>query len=233
MHISVIYRCCELETDGKPKRECRPSWFSKEKFLNNALKVFSGQNVDFIAVHDGQTGPLLNILKSNDAKIEKINYSSNDKSLQYCLDFANNIEKTDILYFLEDDYLHTYEALDVLKEGFETVKNINSENIITLYDIPDRYTREDDIDYHQTLIKLGKTKYWRTAESTTCTWAITKELFNSKVHREAVRFGLNDREFFRHLRSSGVVLFTPMIGASTHCHEPFLSPFVDWKDLCQ
>jgi hypothetical protein len=227
--IDIIYRCCELETGTKPKRSCRPHWFSKEKCLNNLLKIFNNK-VRIHAIHDGPCGPLFDILKNNNVLIDKINYCDNDKSLRYNLNYAKNIVKTDILYFLEDDYYHTIDALETLIEGFNISASINKENVITLYDAMDRYTRSDDIDYHKTLIKLGSTRYWRTAESTTCTWAISQDLYNSKVYNEAIKFGLNDRELFRYLRSQNIVLFTPMVGASTHCHEPFVSPFINWEN---
>ena len=148
--------------------------------------------------------------------------------MRFNLNYAKNIE-TDILYFLEDDYIHTEDALEVLLDGFELLKFDKS--IISLYDAMDRYTRKDDVDYHKTLIKLGKKKYWRTAESTTCTWSISKELYDSCVYDEAIKFGLNDRELFRYIRTKDILLFTPLQGASTHCHEPFLSPFVNWANV--
>lgn len=230
MNIDIIYRCCELESGSKPKRSCRPYWFSKEKCLNNLLKIFNNK-VKIHAIHDGPEGPLLDILKQNNVLINKIYYGDNNQSLMYNLNYAKNLSKTDIIYFVEDDYLHAHDALNVLKEGFDVSDRINEENIITLYDIPDRYTREDDIDYHQTLIKLGETKYWKTAESTTCTWAVKQSLFNSKIYDIAIKFGLRDRELFRYLRSQNIILFTPMTGSSTHCHNPFLSPFINWETI--
>lgn len=233
MRISLIYRCCETDTKGP----ARPKYFSKLNCLNNMLDVFKYNDkpkeveVKIHAIHDGPCGPLHEQLEWCDVEIEKINVNSNAQSLELSLGFASGLYETDIIYFLEDDYLHTDNALKVLLEGFTIAGAVNKSNIVTLYDHPDRYTRSDDIDRGQTHLFLGNLKYWRTAESTTCTWAIRQDTFiEEKVYEDAVKYGLNDRELFRSLNKRGIILFTPMLGASTHCHLPFMSPFIDWRN---
>lgn len=234
MKVDIIYRCCETDTKGPS----RPRYFSKLNCLNNMLDVFkyndkpNGVEVNIHAIHDGPCGLLYEQLDQCDITIEKINVNSNAKSLELSLGFAAGLYETDIIYFLEDDYLHTEDALSVLLEGFTVAGKVNKSNIVTLYDHPDRYTRSDDIDRGQTHVFLGDTRYWRTSESTTCTWAITQDTFlEEKIYDEAIKFGLNDREFFRSLHRRGIILFTPMHAASTHCHLPFMSPFVDWSKV--
>lgn len=234
MNIDIIYRCCEKDT----KTSFRPKRFSKINCLNNFLDVFlfnnkpKGINIRIHVVHDGEKGCLYKFLEDYDLSIHKINYENNAKSLDFCLDFAANIdESSDIIYFLEDDYLHIDQALEVLIEGFNVANTFNKSNVISLYDHMDRLTRNDDIDYGKTNILLGDLRYWRTAESTTCTWAVKRDIYLNSIYNVAKSFGLNDRELFRELRKQGVILFTPMIGASTHCHEPFMSPFIDWDNV--
>ncbi len=232
--ITVIYRCCEVDTKGPS----RPKRFSKLDCLDNFLGVFKYDDkpqdvsVDIIAVHDGHKGLLYDKLAYNDIDISKINVFSNEKSLQYCLALGANIAKTDVIYFLEDDYLHTEDALSVLLDGFKTAQQFNKSNIISMYHHPDRTSRTDDIDRGKTFILLGETGYWRTAESTTCTWATTQDSYlNHGIYEAAKKFGLNDREFFRSIRSDGTILFNPIISASTHCHVPFMGHFVDWSNV--
>lgn len=232
--IDIIYRCCEVDT----KKEARPKWFSKTNCLTNFLDVFKYSNearnydIKIHAVHDGSCGLLHQYLEESDVSIEKIDYRDNAKSLEFCLDLGAGLPQTDIIYFLEDDYLHAEDALDVLVEGFDVVSKVNKSNIISLYMHPDRFTREDDIDRGRTHLFLGKSRYWRTVESTTCTWATTQSTFlNEGVYEAARAFGLRDRELFRALMGHGTILFNPMHGAATHCHLPFLSPFVDWGNV--
>lgn len=231
MKLNIIYRCCELETGIKPKRPCRPKWFSKEECLNNLLEAFlfiknPNVNVEFYAVHDGPEGPLFEVLDTyTQIKIVKINENSNEKSLQTSLNLGLEVTG-DYTYFIEDDYRHKENALSLLVEGLE----FNNGRPVTLYDHPDRYIRTDDIDYGKTYLYMGKSCYWRTAESTTCTWAIEDDLYKLVVAKVAKSYGLNDRQFFRNLYHANMGLLTPMPGASTHCHEPFLSPYVNWED---
>ena len=146
-----------------------------------------------------------------------------------CLLLAKELTKTDIIYFLEDDYLHKYESYDAIIDGFNLIKNNNNLSFLSLKDHPDRYTRTDDIDYGRTNVYLGNKHHWRTAESTTCTWAISQDDYMEFGFDLAVKHLLNDRAFFREALTMGKRLVTPMPGASTHCHMPFLSPFVDWE----
>ena len=232
MRLHIIYRCCELETGNKPKRECRPHWFDKEKLLLNLLEEFKFKqanqicDVEFSAIHDGPIGPLYDILNGYKfINLDKINRNSNEESLLSSLDFAKGIPDTDYIYFVEDDYLHKPGSINALFGGFK----YNS--LITLYDHPDRYTRTDDVDYGRTQLFLDNSNncYWRTGESTTCTWAITQDLYLSHVAKVALKHKLNDRELFRELYRERIKLISPMRGFSTHCHEPFLSPLVEWK----
>ena len=74
-----------------------------------------------------------------------------------------------VIYFLEDDYLHTKNSLNILASG------IQKYNLITGYDHLDRYTRTDDISYQNEIIEFYDTSHWRSVESTTCTWMCTKK----------------------------------------------------------
>lgn len=220
--LTVIYRCCELETGARIKRPCRPSWFSKEMCLFNLLDTF--KDFKIIAVHDGPSDKLDSILKiQNNVEIVKIEHQSNLASLQTCLNIAKDV-KTENIYFVEDDYLHRTNAADVLLSG------LSLNPLVTLYDHEDRYTRTDDANYGQIHVFRDKYTHWRTTESTTCTWACTKDMYK-KIHDRAYSFGLQDRGFWISLYNEGHDLISPMPGYSTHCHEPFLSPFINWETI--
>lgn len=224
--LNVVYRCCELETGNKPKRDCRPFWFSKENCLNILIKEFNNSLIKMHAIHDGPKGPLFSILESNNIHIEKINCNSNKESLATTLDYALNLDGT-YLYLVEDDYLHKQNSYNVLIDGLKTI-GLH----LTLYDHTDRYTRQDDIDYGKTKLFLGQYCHWRTAESTTCTWATTQDYYKSTLYELAKYYLLEDREFFRKCKEYGVPpLMTPIPGYSTHCHTPFVSHYTNWSSL--
>jgi len=182
------------------------------------LATFNKGKVNWLAVHDGPTGPLYDILVSHNVDIMKINKNSNHDSLITCLNEGKALKNCDNIYFVEDDYLHRAGALAWLMDGLDL------SYLVSLYDHPDRYTRTDDLDYLRTEVLVGKVSHWRTAESTTCTWAARKDMFDDKIYDTAIRHALNDRAMFRDLFCQAIRLITPIPGVSTHCHEPFLSP---------
>lgn len=226
--IEIIYRCCELETGNLPKKSARPNWFSKEQSLLNIIDIAnrSSHSSKFTMIHDGPSGPLEDIFKENcSGQLININYNSNHKSLIECLNYAKS-SKADYIYFLEDDYIHRDGAIECLFDGLSLFPN----SVISLYDHPDRYERTDDLDRGKSYIYTGKTCHWRTAESTTCTWASSKYLYDNVLYDIAKQHCLNDRDFFRNLIvGPNIRLVTPMPAYSTHCHLPFLSPLVDWE----
>lgn len=224
MKISIIYRCCEIDS----KESFRPKWFSKLNCAKNFLKFFLNKNIDILCVHDGEIGEIYKLFKENEIYIYKINNNSNLKSLEYCLNLAKDIVNNDFIYFLEDDYLHRYEAYDAMVDGFNIIKNNNSIKFLSLQDHMDRYTRTDDLDYGRTNVYVTNTCHWRTAESTTCTWAIAQEDYMEFGYNLAMKHRLNDRALFREALTMGKRLITPMPGFSTHCHLPFLSPTINW-----
>lgn len=234
MKTTLIYRCCEADT----KQQFRPEGFSKVKCLNNLFNQFVYYNqldcFRIIAVHDGPKGDLYEILreKEEDGQVTlyKIDHCSNQHSLQCVLDLAQFVN-TDIIYFVEDDYLHKAGSPQALLEGFLIGRQFMpyKKTVVTLYDHPDRYTRTDDADAFDTKIFLGSQGYWRTAESTTCTWATTAQHYKDSIYQSAREFLLDDRGFFRRLFLTGHRLIQPMTGYSTHCHLPYLSPYVDWE----
>lgn len=224
--ITVIYRCSEKASHP----EFRPHGFSKIECVENLLACFGYEGSRIVFIHDGDEGELFNHLNSRSNlrlfkyEIIKINERSNAGSLNFCLDYAKENIDTEYVYFCEDDYLHHSYGNAHMLDGLKSFPD----SIISLYDHPDRYTRSDDIGDVQ--IKLGRLGHWRTAESTTCTWATGTELFKNDLYKPAKIAGLDDRGFFRGVYAqNGIRLHTPIPGYATHCHIPFISPF--FKEL--
>lgn len=120
--------------------------------------------------------------------------------------------------------MHCNNAIDCIYIG------VKKFGLITGYDCSDRYTRDDDICKGQESIYYHKGVHWRTAESTTCTWAVSKEM-KDRVISYSKNHGLSDRNMFRHMYSNGIRLYQPIPGVSTHVHEPFMSPGIDWEKI--
>lgn len=220
--LNVIYRFCNLPC---LERHNRPEWFSKINCFESIYQNFIENDIRLYCVQDGDDGPLTDFIKSKNNITEFINikYKSNSKSLNFCLELPDKIPDGD-LYFVEDDFLHTKNCKTVLLEG---IKNFE---LVTLFDHLDRYQRTDDITQNCESIHLTESSYWRTCESTTCTWACSKFMWN-KIKNDAIIHNLNDRMFFRHLIEKKIRLWSPIKSCSTHCDINGLAPLVDWRKI--
>lgn len=231
MKNRAIYRCCEAETTNSQFKHIRPDWFCKKKSFKSFWDSATYANCDVTILHDGAEGDLLNYINSvaGSADIVKINVSSNLDSLLHTFTLADRYFNSgyDSIYFIEDDYLHTLEAVDVIFKG------ANRFNLVTGFDHLDRYLRSDDITLGREYIAFSKStnRHWRTVESTTCTWACTKHIWLSHLAKFARMYTLQDRELFRALIHENIRLWSPIPGVTTTLDVTTLSPGIDWKTI--
>ena len=111
-----------------------------------------------------------NIKKVN-AKNEKVtnNQMSNMSNIHKSLLVAKN-QCSDLVYFVEDDYIHQHEAFDEMIFSYERISSqLNKELILCPADYPYLYTKIDS-----TNIFLGTQKHWRKVEETLCTFLTSK-----------------------------------------------------------
>jgi hypothetical protein len=225
--LTILYRACDKELESPPTRKGRPFWFSKlncfRSLYDSYQKSKFKNQIKLIMLMDGDECVLSNEAKKLGCDIIFNKVGSNIGSLTYQLQYAEKIEQGNI-YFLEDDYLHTHDAIDIIYSG------IDKFDLITGYDHYDRYTRTDDVCYNKESIHYYAEKHWRTCESTTCTWAVSRKLI-SKIMPIANHFMLNDRDLFRFLYLNNIRLYSPITAVSTHVHEPYMSPGIDWKHI--
>ena len=223
--LNILYRGCSLELESPPKRDGRPVWFSKLKCFENLHQSIlnTKSEVKLVCLMDGDKSQLTDLIESYGYELIYIHTGSNKKSLIYQLDYANTVIDGDF-YFVEDDYLHLPNAINVIISG------IKKFGLVTGYDHMDRYTRTDDVCYQKESLYFYDNIHWRTCESTTCTWGIRNDLYKV-IYSIAKKFLLEDREFFRYLHNAGIRLHNPIPGVSTHVHFPYLSPGIDWENL--
>lgn len=90
----------------------------------------------------------------------------NAGSLQYALELAiKENPENELVYFCEDDYLHRDVAPTLLMEG------IKRADYITLYDHPDKYTRQYDLGEISKVIRTASS-HWRYTISTCMTFGV-------------------------------------------------------------
>lgn len=225
----ILYRASNYELEPCSFKSNRPAWFSKKKCFKSILNAFDaafqlGSQHELHVVLDGPPGELSDYIESfKHANVRQISANGNAACLSQVYDiYLNEFSGRDV-YFVEDDYLHLPHSLDMIQDGIERF------SLVTGYDHTDRYMRIDDATFQQESIALGSICHWRTAESTTCTWATKGGEWGTRMVNIAKQYLLEDRAFFRYLINSEIRLYTPMPGCTTHMNAFQLSPFTDWQ----
>jgi glycosyltransferase involved in cell wall biosynthesis len=208
----------------------RPDWFSYEKCYQS-LK--SSNDIDLTIMLDGT---LANHHFEFDKKDKVIEFEggSDFTSFFNCLDAIekSNPNDDDIIYLVEDDYLHKPGWSDILLEAFKSF----SVDYVTLYDHKDKYFLPM-YDELQSKILVTKNAHWRTIPSTCNTYAGKWSTFKKHwpIHQKYCKpenaIGAYDHSKFIELWKSGSNLISCIPGFSTHCEKEFLSPITNWNNI--
>jgi hypothetical protein len=209
--MKIIYR---ISDNGYPKE--KPEYINNENCLNNALRVFKDE--DWLIIADGYSGKL------PDVEIMEVSVGHGAGTFNLALDQALTYDDDEIVYFLEDDYLHLPDAQKIIKEGFEL-----GYPFVTVYDHPSLYR-----DSEETRIFITKSCHWKLAPSTTMTFAA--EVGSLKKYELPMRINTarkhpKDKAMFQAMSTNGPVLVTSIPGYATHGETAYLSPLTDWSKV--
>jgi hypothetical protein len=180
MNRYLIYRISSKSFE-KPRVE----GVTKMDSLNNLLECFPDWKMVCIADNCEET--VIENLKKRDFFHLEITSLGHHMSFFRQLNYAiHNLDDEDIVYFIEDDYLHRQGAQDALEEGLGIF------DYVTLYDHPDKYgVFEGYTNPYAKWTKLseptrvwkGKHALWRTTNSTTLSFACkVKTIKADQVH---------------------------------------------------
>lgn len=230
--IEVFVRYCYYSSASAHKN--RDAGFSHEKCFENLMETadFSKVNLTFLLDTHYAKGETHFIEKQSRFPVLKIDAGCEAKAFLALLDHVMdaNLKDDTILYFLEDDYLHRPNWVEILLEGF----TIHEADYITLYDHKDKYSYEMYGQLHSRIFHT-KSCHWRTTPSTTNTYAmrlktLKKYLPIHKKYSEGKKISA-DHEKFLELGSEGATLLSSIPGYSTHAQPEFASPCFDWGSL--
>lgn len=218
--FKVIYRFCDKKMDTNLKN------INKWQCLNNFIKNVGVDNTTVyildncsenakqqINEHQGFTGKIIHTKLGNSQSFIK------------ALDLALDSNDNDIVYLIEDDYLHKPDAKNIILEGLEIA------DFVSLYDNSDKYMKNGPnpmIDGgEECKVMLTKSTHWRTTNSTTMTFATRvknlkkyKAFFIEACESEQPK----DFEMWRKILQESTLII-PIPGKATHCHEPWTTPF--------
>lgn len=211
----------------------RPNWFNREKIFNSLIDSIDSR-VEYTAFHDSGNGGIENHFLIN-KDVNKVSTEGGNGAqaflnlLNYVID--DKCEDEDIIYFLEDDYLHREGWINILLEGFEQI----GADYYTLYDHPDKYWLPMYEELQSKVIATTNV-HWRTTPSTTntfaCKFKTLKKHFDIHVqYCDLVAKWVKDHDKFTHLWNVGSNVVSCIPGYSTHVEGNMLSPTIKWENI--
>jgi len=225
--IHIFQRHCNFSSNSIGKS--RPSWFSREKCFKNLLKTLT-DDVKLTVVFDGE--PDNHFIDTYEG-FELVSFKGGNDGLSF-LNLLNYVEsldlpEDDIIYLLEDDYLHQNNWEVVLQEGLARP----GVEYVTLYDHRDKYFLPMYNDLQSQII-VTASSHWRTIPSTTNTYAckvstLRKHMNIHKEYCDLDKGFTRDHDKFVRLWQEGSNLISPVPGYSTHVEVEYMSPVIDWE----
>lgn len=220
--MQIIYRI----SDSGYKKE-KPEYINNENCLENALKTFPPETHKWIIIADS-------VSSETRAMIDRTAFQREINIIDVCvghgagtfnlvLDEALKLEDNEIVYFLENDYLHKYPgSYSIMLEAF----NLGAD-YVTLYLHPDKFISPDkggnpNVDSdggYLTKIYRGDRELFGLFESTTMTFAARVRTLkkDENVLRQFTTGNYpKDFEMFNALRIRGRALLCPLNSYSTH-----------------
>ena len=207
----------------------RPKWFDFEKCFCNFLSTIEGkENIKLHIVMDGN-------IDSNWISKYKTKFISHEiqggtmelaamAMYKIVLDLQNSIKEKDLIYFLENDYLHVDGWDKYVIDLYQTFEGLQ---YISLYDHYDKYFSPyyDDLT---SKIFATNTCHWRTTPSTCGSYIVPKNIFLEDYQDHTTVIG--DHNKWLYLNSiKERFLLSPIPGLSTHCMEGLTSPTINWQ----
>ena len=232
--IEVFLRHCYYSKLQELPDRTRPKWYNKIKVFENFKNTLNSELVNYTIIYDEFYGSIDKTFLAKEKNVEVINCGSECDSFLKTLDIvqSRNFNDDQIVYFLEDDYLHRPGWCDIMLEGF----TINT-SYLTLYDfdffIAKGYLSE---------IFVTPRSHWRAVPATTNTFACKYKtlLEDLNLHKKYSIDGVKevegfyfskDYDKFWELQKQHRYLISPMPGWSTHCDKNHISPIIDWKKV--
>ena len=232
--IEVFYRDVQYESDYMHKEKIRPFWFNYNIIKDNFTKTINRHLSGLTIVNDVKRMPIdyigLTSMMLEEGESEyQIRQGSDQGAFLELMKILEEIgfKSDQIIYIVENDYLHRPGWCEILLEGFE------HGDYVTLYDHPDKYTDYTDL---QSKIFVTKSCHWRTIPSTTNTFAVKYGILmeDMELHKYYAEFGIqglaHDHTKFLDLGKKGRKIISSIPGYSTHCNN-YLSPCTDWQKI--
>ena len=236
----------------KPKIEySKRSINSLIKSINFCKKKYPDLEIKTIIIDDNSTKENLdiikNLIKDNDIEIIPLDHNkyksiikeqktketfSNLSSLLKSFEIGKEKCK-DLVFFLEDDYLHFEPMLEEMISSYERITSqIKKDIFMCPSDYPYLY-----MDNQKTNILIGNKRHWRTINKTLCTFLTSKELLDRYWNNFYQNCLDRHDPFEKYLNEiyQKEICISPLKSLSLHLtninSSYGLSPFIDYKKI--
>lgn len=229
--IIIYYRICD---HGYPKE--KPNYITKENCLRNAVNEFPPTKVEWHIIGDNICDTTYNMILQYlpESAIHRVSVGHGAGTFRMAYEAAIKNKDNDLIYFLEDDYLHVPGSLECLK----SIAYENFEDYITLYDSPDKYGYKNINPFvihgaEVTKLYLTDNHHWKVTNSTTMTMAAFVDVLKrdkATWWRWTETKHPYDFQIFNDLRIfSKANIICPVPSLSTHGETAFLAKLIDWE----
>lgn len=230
--MKILYRISDA---GYSK--IKPEYVSNEACLKNFCNVFFNHIHDIYIIADNCNESTLGMIAKyiDPVNIEKVSVGHGAGTFNLALDRALKLGDKEVVYFVENDYLHKQQSPEIIKEGLSL-----GASFVALYDHPDKYLDPSkggnpycEGGAEDTRVYLTDSCHWKITNSTTMTFASTVEALKrtEPILRKYTNQGHypDDFKMFLHLRDENELLVTPLPGYATHGETAWLAPLTDWS----
>lgn len=232
--LNIIYRISDAGYN-----KVKPAYINNEACLRNFCNVFFDHIHDIQILADNCSEDTLTVIKKyiDPINIQKVSVGHGAGTFNLALDMALKWNDDEIVYFVENDYLHKQQSPKIIKEGL----NLGA-SFVSLYDHPDKYLDPSkggnpfcEGGAEDTRVYLTDSCHWKITNSTTMTFASTVTTLKrtEPILRKWTNQGHypDDFKMFLELREQSELLVTPLPGYATHGETAWLSPLTDWSNI--
>ena len=218
--------------------------------INFCQNKFPNLKIETLIIDDHSKEESLNRIKkilNNDTQIISLDHEKfkmkikNQKTAETFSNLASLLQSfevgrdkgEDLIFFIEDDYLHFETMLEEMIESFERISSqVNKDIFMCPSDYPYLY-----MDNKKTNVLIGSKRHWRTVDKTLCTFMTSKHLLNKYWEKfEKTCLDRHDpfEKFLNEIYQKEICI-SPIKSLSLHLtninSSYGLAPFIDYKKL--
>ena len=206
---------------------------SQEKQIESIKKMLVQSNINFEIIKlelDKFSREIKNINEEN--KEVTSNQKSNMSNIHQSL-FLAKAKSEDLIYFVEDDYVHEKNSFTEILYTYERISSqLKKELIICPTDYPYLYTQTD-----KARIFMGETRHWRQVDQSLCTFLTSKNIVEKHWNELTSMCKFEHYPFEKPLHKiyNNELCISPIPSLAVHFTNINsiygLSPNVNWKKL--